>query len=347
MNCVDARQLFSPWLDGELDEASAVALRLHLEGCGECSRELALWEDMSQALRQARPDVAAPSGFAEGVMARLRDEAAAGEPRKAKVRFAGFRRWREFLAVAAAAAVLVFGWWAVKPDVPHRPGEVAHETEKPPAEVKTADSSGSDGSGSVQQSGNASEPSVKPGSSALGPENGAASQEGQTAVVNPGQTSAPVKPSGTTTQARVFLNKERKITSTLVRLSVADLGTAQSQAENIASRFGVKPELVAQQSAGSDKLVVYRVLVEPGKAEALEDAVMGLGKVVDYQEETRDVTQEFARTLEQYRGLVAQLAATEDASQKRELEAKIKDLEEQLVSWDNASSHRVIVLWLQ
>jgi len=74
MNCVDARQLFSPWLDGELDEASAVALRLHLEGCGECSRELALWEDMSQALRQARPDVVAPSGFAEGVMARLRDE---------------------------------------------------------------------------------------------------------------------------------------------------------------------------------------------------------------------------------------------------------------------------------
>ena len=105
MNCVDARQLFSPWLDGELDEASAVALRLHLEGCGECSRELALWEDMSQALRQARPDVVAPSGFAEGVMARLRDEAAAGEPRKGKVRFAGFRRWREFLAVAAAAEI--------------------------------------------------------------------------------------------------------------------------------------------------------------------------------------------------------------------------------------------------
>lgn len=347
MNCVDARQLFSPWLDGELDEASAVALRLHLEGCRECSRELALWEDLSQVLRQARPDAVAPSGFAERVMDRIREEAAAVEPRKGKVRFAGFRRWREFLAVAAAAAVLVFGWWAVKPDVPHRPGEVAHETEKPPAEVKTADSGDSDGSGSVQQSGNASEPSVKPGSSALGPENGGAVEEGQTAVVNPGQTSAPVKPSGTATQARVFLNKERKITSTLVRLSVADLGTAQSQALAIATRYGIKPELVAQQSAGSEKWIVYRMLVDPAQAEALEDAVMGLGKVVDYQEETRDVTQEFARTLEQYRGLVAQLAATEDASQKRELEAKIKDLEEQLVSWDNASSHHVIVLWLQ
>ena len=347
MNCVDARQLFSPWLDGELDEASAVALRLHLEGCGECSRELALWEDVSQALRQAWPDAVAPLGFAGGVMARIKEEAASAEPRKAKVKSAAFGRWREFLAVAAAAAVLVLGWWAIQPDVPHRPGEVAHETQNVPAEVKTADSSGSSEPVPVSQPGGTPEPAVQPGSSTAGTENGAASPEGRGPAANSGQTSAPAKPTGTTTQPRVFLNKERKITSTLVRLSVADLGTAQSQALAIASRYGVKPDVVAQQSAGSEKWIVYRMLVDPAQAEAVEDAVMGLGKVVDYQEETRDVTQEFARTLEQYRAVAAQLAAAEDASQKRELEAKMKDLEEQLTTWDNAAGKHTIVLWLQ
>ncbi|MEW6425797.1 MAG: anti-sigma factor [Bacillota bacterium] len=86
MNCQQARQLFSPWLDGELTGEEAGALRAHLAACRSCAAELARLREITAALRNLRVPVAPPDGFAARVTERLRKpglEPAAGEAGRA------------------------------------------------------------------------------------------------------------------------------------------------------------------------------------------------------------------------------------------------------------------------
>lgn len=106
MNCRQARQLFSPWLDGELTGEEAGALRAHLAACRSCAAELARLREITAALRDLRVPVAPPEGFAARVTERLRKpglEPAAGAAGGAGRAAEGAGR----PAVAAAAGKVV------------------------------------------------------------------------------------------------------------------------------------------------------------------------------------------------------------------------------------------------
>ena len=73
MNCEQMLELLSARLDGELNQAEEQAVQAHLEQCPECR---ALWEQLS-ALQFSLEDLEilpAPEEFAQGVMARVRQE---------------------------------------------------------------------------------------------------------------------------------------------------------------------------------------------------------------------------------------------------------------------------------
>ncbi|HLH99527.1 MAG TPA: zf-HC2 domain-containing protein [Acidimicrobiales bacterium] len=69
MNCDEARELVSAWLDGEAGRAELPALDEHLSGCGACRR----WEEAAHALTRrvrlqpARPAPPPPAGLVEAL----------------------------------------------------------------------------------------------------------------------------------------------------------------------------------------------------------------------------------------------------------------------------------------
>ena len=111
MNCKESPQWISDWMDGALQPLEERMLMAHLEQCPECA---ALWEQLT-ALHTAcsdLPELSAHEGFAQGVMARIREEGTPKMERKepqAKVVPLFRRKQVRALAGMAACAVLCFG----------------------------------------------------------------------------------------------------------------------------------------------------------------------------------------------------------------------------------------------
>ncbi|MBI5367472.1 MAG: zf-HC2 domain-containing protein, partial [Planctomycetes bacterium] len=70
MNCADARERASAWLDRELTAAEAAVVQEHLAGCSDCAREFELLR-RTAALVTGLPRRRAPVGLAPAVSAAL------------------------------------------------------------------------------------------------------------------------------------------------------------------------------------------------------------------------------------------------------------------------------------
>lgn len=102
MNHDEYQERLSALLDGELDDAEREEVCAHLTECEECRAYFAELNALREALRDTlgeADEADVPEGFAEGVVARLRDSAA---PRRGKR-----GAWRGIAALAACAAVAV------------------------------------------------------------------------------------------------------------------------------------------------------------------------------------------------------------------------------------------------
>jgi hypothetical protein len=71
MTCHEAREEFSAWLDDALEPVERARLEAHLEGCGDCRRELERLRQTVSLLRRVEP-ARAPVGFVDRVMAEAR-----------------------------------------------------------------------------------------------------------------------------------------------------------------------------------------------------------------------------------------------------------------------------------
>ncbi|HHW44689.1 MAG TPA: hypothetical protein GXX25_12985, partial [Desulfotomaculum sp.] len=80
MKCREARQLFYPWLDGELSGRQQAELQEHLRECPACAGELAGWMAVSSTLKGMAAEVMVPEGFTAGVMNRLLESLSADMP---------------------------------------------------------------------------------------------------------------------------------------------------------------------------------------------------------------------------------------------------------------------------
>lgn len=107
MDCKDSVQWISDWLDGALTPVEERMLMMHLEQCPQCA---ALWEQLT-ALHTAcsdLPEISAPEGFVQGVMARVREtEQITSEPRKQKKVIPLFQRVHAQRWMAAVACFVV------------------------------------------------------------------------------------------------------------------------------------------------------------------------------------------------------------------------------------------------
>lgn len=71
MSCADARELFTPLVDGALTEDERARLDAHLATCADCRGELERWQRTIALIRSAASH-RAPAGFADRVLAAAR-----------------------------------------------------------------------------------------------------------------------------------------------------------------------------------------------------------------------------------------------------------------------------------
>lgn len=109
-NCEKYQDLISALLDEEITDSERRDLMDHVALCSECRAYL----DDQLALRAALQDLtaAAPAGFADGVMARVRETAQDGAQKESRkvIPFPALRRWA---GLAACCAVVVLGVFAL------------------------------------------------------------------------------------------------------------------------------------------------------------------------------------------------------------------------------------------
>ncbi|MDI6711417.1 MAG: zf-HC2 domain-containing protein [Bacillota bacterium] len=322
-DCAKVAQLFSPYLDGELAANEAARVREHCEACASCRAALAEWDAAALALRDTGPAPVAPAGFASGVMARI----AAEKPARRAWWPVG---WTKGLAAAAAAAMIFAGSWGLWGGQLGSRVPVAHNDpgRNGPAvpHVVSPDNPAPDNPDVT-----APGPGPAPDSSTPGP-------TGDADTVKPnGRTSSPGDNAQPRDTAAVFTSKPRAVTTTLLKVRVADPAAAREEALALAKEAG---------AACRDSADVLEITAPAAKAPALADRLAALGSAEVRETDRRDITADFTAALERYQALEAQLAGTEDPEQRAQIEATMASLEKQLKDWDVKSSLHVITLWL-
>ena len=111
-HCEIYEEWISAFLDGELGLEQKIELQAHMAVCPECQRFFDDLVAIPEALMDADgEEVSVPEGFADQVMARVREtrQDAAEDASKKVIRFPHWRRWA---AMAACCAVVLLGVWS-------------------------------------------------------------------------------------------------------------------------------------------------------------------------------------------------------------------------------------------
>ncbi len=346
IDCYTARELFFDVSEKTLDKADADALHAHEASCEECRRQFDEWSPLRSALRNPGLRVAAAPGFTAGVMARIA-EVAPGSRTAAKAggvpRFVGYLKnsvWGKGIAAAAVILALLTGSVNLATRIPAKQTARNNqgitktiENRQNPENTSTAPRNQTPEK--VNQE--AAPAPVKPDPVPPGKDTGKEPGNGTTAQVASGNNGNAEK---------VFLNKTRFITSSLLRLKVSNLEQARSAAMSLALKENARLQSEYTTQNEGHQNIILRLTVPNEQAQPFVKRLTELGTVVTQDASKKDITAEFASTLKEYQSLKAQQAAAPE-SEKERLDSQIAFLEKQLQSWDEESNKQVVILILE
>lgn len=367
MNCQEARKLFSLHLDKILSPGEEAEVLGHISSCFACREDLAGLRALLETLRSL-PGLTppAPAGLAAGIMVRLE------EIENRRRRLSGWRRW---VAAAAAALTLATGSLAYAARGWTPAGWLAALSSGPPAgqalpgpgDPGPNPDSGFSMEGRKGDNGAGNQP-------VIGEEQGQAPpagdkkeslppKEGKETGGSPGpgeKSSSPGNEPGgeasplPTTVAQnqpvspvAFLNKERKINSTFLKVAASDIDQALAAALKAGATVKATSQVFAVQNTGTEQRAAVRFTVAPEVAPALVDKLVNLGTLLDKRQESEDITARFSATLEQYRETVAKANAVQETAEREQLLTQANFLEKQLATWDKEAGEHVVILWLE
>lgn len=361
-DCRRARSLFYDLeKEGQLTPEDALFLSRHEESCATCRQEFASWREIRTAL-EGVGNVTPPPDLAAKVMARI--EMLEGEPAAEVVERETAWNWRRGLAAAAVFIGLLAGSWGIAGKYFHSgPDTVIVEKDtgqavKPGSESPADDTSvqgeaeekkGSGGSTVVAE--NNANPGDSGGKSDQKAQAGATESSSgtmkQPAVAEPGEKPklASTTPASNTRGTLTFLEKQRVLTTTMLKVSVTDVGQARGEAVKLAGTYGaeVSSEVTAQ-SSGHPNLIL-RFTADQAKASDFIGKLAALGRVETQDTSRQDVTSRFNKAYEEYQQLQVKLKEAPE-EERPGIEEQIKFLEEQLKKWDEEAGKHVIILWL-
>lgn len=377
MNCAEAKNLISDWLDNLLTEPQSCLFKAHLAGCAVCSREAESMQEMMSALRNLpQPALDLPPDFTASVLGRLRGEEK--RPRESRILRIPVRT----LAMAASLAfllgmtnILVGSFTGGRLDGV-LPGPVTDSGVVSPAEVLTPKTDTETPEPAVQ-----TEP-VEPVEPAVPvmPAEPQVTVSVPAAKPQPVRTAAVAKRSGVEPvyvapepvrepQAvpaapvqnrlvslanmvlpgpQVFVNQRRVTESTMVRVNVSRLDEASMRLAANAGKQGLVPTLEHTSLGADGRLIrVYRYEVPFREAYQFVAGTALLGQLVKEQRTQEDITGEYASKLAQYHRLAdARLAAS--GSEAEKLNQSINALVSELARLDRlARDLQSVIVWLE
>lgn len=342
LDCAQAQALFYDLGEAKLSAGEAVALRAHEAACSACRHEFKSWRSLRAVLQDPGLSVTPPAQFTAGVMARI----TASEPETGRERpgiFSNLKNkvWPRAIAAAAIILALLTGTVATQPQL--LPGSlIAHNP----------------GSQQPGQTNNGPLTTDKTGDNQVTPSDKEPDQIDQTPetpeevtpeqpTTTPSVSTAEKPATGNTGNTeRVFLDKERVITSSLLKVSVDNLAQARRTALEMAKseQAALTSELTTQNNGQKD--LILRLTVPRERTKVLHDRLAGLGTVVMEDTTSQDITAGFSRTLAEYQAQKAQQAAAPEGERER-FNSQIENLEQQLHNWDTESEKHVFILLLE
>ncbi|MCR4419404.1 MAG: anti-sigma factor [Clostridia bacterium] len=370
MKCRKARQLLSPYIDGELAPQEQAALEEHLAACEACRAELEELRAVSDVLGEIFCRLEPPPGLLERTLNRIRELEAAGEIERLR-RQDRRARWRRVtvgvgLAAGIGLAALQIGRAGVAP-VPQPPAPVAVApgpgiTAEDPAEVPKEQAPAPAPQVAAEHRADGGR-KVAPEVMSAAPESEAGRTEG--AESNPSATVRPARVAAQAAQpaptkerkapaagesrvaladgapgpSRTFLSHGRHVRTTVLRLAVADLEAARLAVA--AAAIEARAAAVEEAWSYQQEQLMLRVVLPVTGAARFVAGVSGLGEVLGRSTETADVTAEFERRLAEYR----ELSAKSDP----ESQALAKAAEKVLEALDRESleaGREVVNVWL-
>ncbi|MDK2888809.1 MAG: hypothetical protein PWP72_1687 [Thermoanaerobacter sp.] len=210
---------------------------------------------------------------------------------------------------------------------------------------------GDNGQENVESSGTGEPPSPDPAAAEEGREDRTGqprkdgSREDMAVAANTGQPEGSRVESRADIVPRVFLNQSRTIESTLLKVEVSDLAAAKNAL--LAAAGGASYQSFGRQQVEGKTVEILRFVIPVERATHFTATATGLGRVLDRQQQSQDISQQFASTLDRYRALIARHNQTTDKAEAEALEQQIKSLEQQLAAWDREAGQQVVVVWLQ
>jgi len=329
-NCDEFRELFSPWLDGEISGDESSILEGHLLICASCRRELGLWKSISQTLREDMFSGEPSTDFCAGVMNRLRKEA--GDEIKRKSRPGIFHKLRSPAAAAAAAVMLFAGSWGVN---------VALNAEKPQTEIAVNQPSQNNADKNPVQT--EPENTVRPEN----PERTADPETTGGLSNEAAQPASPEPPAKAPENNAVLLNSHRDILSTILKVSTANVADNTNNALEMASRLGGSGQVLTSQKRSGGELAIIRIAVPRESGKNLVGQLSGLGGVIDRADEKRDVTASYTEARNRLNEIQTRISSGAAPDERSQLEAEASGLKRQIESWDNELGSYAIILWLE
>lgn len=337
MRCSRVRKILPQLLDSP--EAQP-GVRAHLAACPACRQEFLLLQRTSSALRTAEEAPPAPANFAAGVMARI----SAAEQPGGNSRWNWLAGWKQLVAAAAAILILAVGVLALvraagpgvseiagtPPAITQQP-EVRPGTEEPkPNNTRQPDNGTPEEQPETQPSPEPPTPAKQPEPEAT-EKKPAPVQERQTAIA-----------AGRTV---FFLSQQRVLRSTLLRLEVQDLKAAGEKALATARTWGANGGCVADTTDGQRRIQAFHFQVAPDKSEGFITALGALGTVIEREDDHRNITDDFNQAQAEYESLAGS-RNTAPESEQAAIDARLTELEKQLVEWDALANKWIVTLCL-
>lgn len=332
MNCIacsQVREMFSPWLDGEISSEESNFLTGHLQSCEACRQEFDLWKKISATLRENIFDCEPSPEFCAGVIKRLQEEKITEIKSGRRIP----RGWKVPAAAAAAAMMIFAGSWGIMPSLkPSGPNtEVVLEQGQPDSTI---------GSGESLDSSTGQDGQVGPADNSNAANRSTANNTG-----NPTGLAAAV-PSNTYKEV-VLLGTQREIASTILKISVSHLENAKSSALSMTTKAGGNGQLLSTQKNGDKDLVILRITVPRDNGNTLITNLSGLGQVFNRLDEKKDITTSYNEAVNKLNEIQARISAGVTASEKSQLEAEASVLKRQIEAWDKETGYHVVILWLE
>lgn len=375
MTCQDVRKLLSLYIDKYLPPKEEAEVVAHIGTCRACAEEFAALKATLEALHSLiglTPP--APPGLAGKITARIK------EVERHKCGLSTWKRW----AAAAAIAITLGGGslaYAARSFVPAKLWAALNLQRIGQVETEARNLGAGTGSISLKEEPKGSQGDKqgdkKPGNERLAPEKG---KEGlplgelssgeqrapesapeETSKSSPSSSKPGLSEKGARPPAQVvaqnpvlkpltFLNKERKINSTYLKVATGNVQEALEAALKAGAEVGATSQVFAVQNTGSNERAAVRFTVSPEAAPNLVERLSRVGTdsvLLDKREESEDITARFSATLEQYREAVAKANAASSEKERQELIAQAQFLEKQLSIWDKEASEQVIIFWLE